>query len=480
MPWFNDRDRNQTDGDPTGDRFTRRDGWAPDRRAVSRINNDRSEQQYRGRDDDDRFGDRGRDVQWGRERNDDWEDDSFQTRDRGRTMPGQYRDEGRVVEERTYRAGSSGRSDRSDRSDRFDDDNPNRVRRLRSGGDRYYRGQGYERPYDEREQPVDDGGYWGDEREQERNFRMPSGRDSERVREMRTYGLDYGDRAPQRQQTGEYRSYLSGDRFSNQDLGDQYRRFDNTARRENNWDQDRTNNREGFTSMGGQSWRADDRDRGPHSGRGPRGWQRSDERIHDEVCEALWRNGNVDASHVDVTVENGEVNLDGFVRTRHEKRLAEDEAERIEGVRDVHNRLRIGTEERMRGDRDQPSTRNQTYSPAEGASSVTTVARGNAMEHAQGMSASGRSDIREGMDVVSSDGESLGSVKQARGNDFLLERSMSFDVFVPFDLVASTESNHVMLSVSKDDFGNMNLQRPALDDWGTGAESSKTTGTAQR
>ena len=468
MPWFYDRDRDQTDGDNTGDTFTRRSGWEPNRRAVSRINdrNDQSEQSYRGGDDDNRFRDRGRDVQWGRERRDDWDDRSF--RDRGRGMSDRYRDEGRVIEERTYRA------------DRFDDDDPNRVRELERGGDRFYRGQGYERNYDEREQPVDDGGYWGDDREQERNFRMPSGRDSERVREMRTYGLDYGDRAPQRQRTGEYRSYLSGDRFSNQDIGEQYRRSDERSRRENDWDADRTSNRAGLTSMGGQSWRANDRDqdRGPHAGRGPRGWQRSDERIHDEVCEALWRNGNVDASHVDVTVENGEVNLDGFVRTRYEKRLAEDEAERVEGVRDVHNRLRIGTDERTRGDRDQPATRNQTYSPVEGASSVTTVASGNAMEHLQGMANSGRSDIREGMDVVSSDGESLGTVKQARDNDFLLDRSMSFDVFVPFDLVASTDGNRVMLSVSKDDFSNMNLQRPALDDWGTGVESSKTTGTS--
>jgi len=468
MPWFYDRDRDQTDGDPTGDRFTRRDGWEPNRRAVSRIE-DQPSRADRDHDVDDRSRNRGREVNWGRERVQDqnWDTDRYQGRGRDDRYQDteRYRGEGRVVNERTYRARD------------VDDDNPNRERQFNRGPDRYYRGQGYEHTYDEHEQPVDRGGYWGDEREQERNFRMPSGRDSERVRDMRTYGLDYGDRAPQRQRSGQYQSYLNGDRFSNQDLGEQYRRVDERGRTENDRDWDRQSRGEGFGSMGGQSWQASERDRGPHSGRGPRGWQRSDERIHDEVCEALWRNGNVDATHVDVTVENGEVNLDGFVRTRYEKRLAEDEAERIDGVRDVHNRLRIGTEDRTRGDRDQPGTRNQTYSPSEGARSVTTVASGTAPEHERGMSVSGRSDIREGMEVVSSDGDNLGTVKQARQSDFLLDRSMSFDVFVPFDLVASTDANRVTLSVTKDDLGSMNLQRPAMDDWGTGVESSQTTGT---
>lgn len=458
MAWFSDRDRRRTEGDPTGSRYTRRDGWEPTRPVTGRF----EEAPRRSDQDDDRYWNRGQDVNWGRDRDRDWDDDEHRMRGRD----DRFRDEGRLIDERTYRARD------------FDDDSPRRVRQFDRGEDRFYRGQGYERTYDEREQPVDDGGYWGDDRERERGFRMPSGRDSERVREMRTRGLDYGDRGPQQQQTGQYRSYLDSDRFSDQDFGEQNRRYDDRGRYEDNREWDRQTSGQGFRSMGGQSWRASDRDFGPHVGRGPRGWQRSDERIQDEICEALWRHGTVDASDVNVTVENGEVTLDGFVRTRYEKRLAEDEAERIDGVRDVHNRLRVGTDDRQRGDRDRAGTRDQTYSPTEASTSVTTVASGQAPENARGMSAPRGLDIREGMDVFSSDGENLGNVKQARESDFLLDRSMSFDVFVPFDLVSNTVGNRVTLSVTKDELGDMDLQKPALDDWGTGAESSQTTGTA--
>jgi hypothetical protein len=80
---------------------------------------------------------------------------------------------------------------------------------------------------------------------------------------------------------------------------------------------------------------------GPYSGRGPRGYQRSDERVHEEVCERLTEHGAIDASNVDVRCENGEITLEGTVSDRRAKRLAEEIAESARGVRDVHNRLRV-------------------------------------------------------------------------------------------------------------------------------------------
>jgi hypothetical protein len=76
-------------------------------------------------------------------------------------------------------------------------------------------------------------------------------------------------------------------------------------------------------------------------GRGPKGWKRSDERIQDEVSEMLARNPDVDASDVEVLVENGEVTLRGVVEDRGQKRHAEDIVEDIFGVEDVHNELKI-------------------------------------------------------------------------------------------------------------------------------------------
>lgn len=81
--------------------------------------------------------------------------------------------------------------------------------------------------------------------------------------------------------------------------------------------------------------------RGGYSGRGPKGYTRSDERMKEDVCERLSWNDEVDATELTVTVEGGEVTLEGTVETRHMKRLAEDIAEAVAGVRDVHNRIRV-------------------------------------------------------------------------------------------------------------------------------------------
>lgn len=78
-----------------------------------------------------------------------------------------------------------------------------------------------------------------------------------------------------------------------------------------------------------------------HRGRGPRNWTRSDERIADDVHQRLTDDPHVDASDVDVKVENGEVTLSGLVDDRRAKRRAEDCAESVSGVRHCQNNLRV-------------------------------------------------------------------------------------------------------------------------------------------
>ena len=80
---------------------------------------------------------------------------------------------------------------------------------------------------------------------------------------------------------------------------------------------------------------------GRFMGRGPKGYKRSDERIQEDVSEELYRHPEVDASEIEVQVQNGEVTLTGKVEDRHQKRLAEDIAERCSGVHDVHNQLKV-------------------------------------------------------------------------------------------------------------------------------------------
>ena len=80
---------------------------------------------------------------------------------------------------------------------------------------------------------------------------------------------------------------------------------------------------------------------GPFSGVGPKGYQRSDERILEDVCERLTRHGQIDASDIEVHVKDGEVTLSGSVDDRAAKRMAEDVVDDVSGVKDVHNNLTL-------------------------------------------------------------------------------------------------------------------------------------------
>lgn len=77
-----------------------------------------------------------------------------------------------------------------------------------------------------------------------------------------------------------------------------------------------------------------------HRGKGPKGYRRSDERIREDVNDRLTEDHRLDASDIDVLVQDGEVTLNGFVFSREDKRRAEDLAERCSGVGHVQNNLR--------------------------------------------------------------------------------------------------------------------------------------------
>lgn len=91
-------------------------------------------------------------------------------------------------------------------------------------------------------------------------------------------------------------------------------------------------------------------EQGPYSGIGPRNYQRSDERIMEDVCERLTRHGMIDASQINVEVKNGEVMLTGAVDNRQTRRRVEDVIDRVHGVKDIHNQLKI-QQERQQGGR---------------------------------------------------------------------------------------------------------------------------------
>ena len=93
------------------------------------------------------------------------------------------------------------------------------------------------------------------------------------------------------------------------------------------------------------SWMGDDaaahRREEDHRGKGPRGYQRPDSRIHDDVNDRLSDHPRIDASDIEVSVDSGEVTLSGEVSSKLARRQAEDCADAVSGVRYVQNNLRV-------------------------------------------------------------------------------------------------------------------------------------------
>ena len=83
------------------------------------------------------------------------------------------------------------------------------------------------------------------------------------------------------------------------------------------------------------------RSRGEHYGKGPRGYQRSNERIREDVCEILSKSSEVDASEVEVSVQDGIVTLTGTILSRRMKKEAEHLVDSVHGVEDVVNMLSL-------------------------------------------------------------------------------------------------------------------------------------------
>ena len=158
-------------------------------------------------------------------------------------------------------------------------------------------------------------------------------------------GVNYG--YGQRNDEGRY--------YGNQ-WNDSGRQQINRDRREydrNAWDKGRDEVSSWFGDDAAERRRDMDRNEtGLYRGKGPKGYQRSKERIHEDICDRLTYDDRLDASEIDVSIEDNEVILSGTVTTREEKRRAEDIAESIPGVRNVQNKIKIaapdvGTTETM-------------------------------------------------------------------------------------------------------------------------------------
>jgi len=103
----------------------------------------------------------------------------------------------------------------------------------------------------------------------------------------------------------------------------------------------------GYGSRGGWDLGTQQRDTGGSTNRqsfrgmGPANYKRSDERIRDDIYERLTDSHHIDARSIMVDVNEGNVTLSGTVSERRMRYAAEDLVERIGGVSNINNQLRV-------------------------------------------------------------------------------------------------------------------------------------------
>lgn len=105
-----------------------------------------------------------------------------------------------------------------------------------------------------------------------------------------------------------------------------------------------------------------------YRGKGPKGYQRSDDRVREDVCDRLEQDHDIDASDIEVKVSGGTVTLSGSVSDRSMKRRAEDLVESIQGVRDVENQIRVARDRQQGSGTSQLSTSGTTGSGSDSTS----------------------------------------------------------------------------------------------------------------
>jgi hypothetical protein len=169
------------------------------------------------------------------------------------------------------------------------------------------------------------------------------------------------------------------------------------------------------------------REPGQYTGYGPRDYRRPDSSVRDQIHERLTRHGYLNARDISVEVRNGEVTLMGLVDDRRSKRIAEQVAESVPGVRDVHNQLLL---------------RNRQL-----------------ISESQGM-ATGYGRLRNGQHVAGSDGRTIGRIKQVLDTGLIVARPVGRDLYVPDEAVQTVSETWIALNVPARDASRQGWRRP--------------------
>jgi len=167
-----------------------------------------------------------------------------------------------------------------------------------------------------------------------RNSNFEEGRGGYKNYSDKPFGQNFSNeqqRRPRRQYYGGlgYENYQNEHSGGNYDLNE--RGYGNYPSRQNN----------PYPNYSGGSINQGSYQQTSYSGRGPKGYKRSDESIKEDVCESLCDNPALDATNIEVDASDGIVTLSGKVPDRSMKRAAEDCAENCRGVEDIRNEIQI-------------------------------------------------------------------------------------------------------------------------------------------
>ncbi|NVD44625.1 SWFGD domain-containing protein [Altererythrobacter sp. HHU K3-1] len=194
-----------------------------------------------------------------------------------------------------------------------------------------------------------------------REFGMSRDRYGSRQRNQSEYNTfddydrdDDGRRSGYRRTHDQSHSYFRGDEYGGPSMSNPRSGYGNYAggATMGGYGSDRYTNRDrGFFDKAGDeiaSWFGDEdaerRREQDHRGRGPSNYKRSDERILEDSCDRLTEDRTLDASNIEVTVQDAEVTLDGKVDSLRSKRRAEDCIHHLSGVNHVQNNLRVDSD----------------------------------------------------------------------------------------------------------------------------------------
>ncbi len=74
----------------------------------------------------------------------------------------------------------------------------------------------------------------------------------------------------------------------------------------------------------------------------------------------------------------------------------------------------------------------------------------------------GGQEVRVGSEVFASDGARIGTVKEVRATDLLVDRRLARDIYVPFDAIADIGGERVTLNLPADEVSAKDWTKPAL------------------